>query len=164
MRLAILSTHPIQYHVAWFGPWPHELIWRSTCIIATRPHLRNTLDPVSEWSSIGTYRCSMDTHIRSSRTSPNQLRRSFGGFDTPEVKEIIKSHEFDAVLVNGWHYKSAWQAICPACRQSAVKVIVRGDSHLHTPRNIAKRAVKSFAYRRFIPRFDACLSAAGRVV
>jgi glycosyltransferase involved in cell wall biosynthesis len=83
---------------------------------------------------------------------------NFGGFDTPEVKEIIKSHEYDAVLVNGWHYKSAWQAIY-ACWQSRVKVIVRSDSHLHTPRSIATRAVKSFMYRWFIPRFDACLAA-----
>jgi len=83
---------------------------------------------------------------------------NFGGFDTPEVKEIIKSHEYDAVLVNGWHYMSAWQAIY-ACWQSRVKVIVRSDSHLHTPRSIAKRAVKSFTYRCFIPRFDACLAA-----
>jgi glycosyltransferase involved in cell wall biosynthesis len=30
---------------------------------------------------------------------------------------------------------------------------------LHTPRGIAKRAVKSFTYRWFIPRFDACLAA-----
>jgi glycosyltransferase involved in cell wall biosynthesis len=83
--------------------------------------------------------------------------RGFGGFDTPEIKEIIRRREYDAVLVNGWHYKSAWQAIW-ACWKSKVKVMVRGDSHLHTPRGIAKRAVKSFAYRRFIPRFDACLA------
>lgn len=37
--------------------------------------------------------------------------------------------------------------------------MVRGDSHLHTPRGIAKRAVKSLTYRRFIPHFDACLAA-----
>jgi glycosyltransferase involved in cell wall biosynthesis len=84
----------------------------------------------------------------------------FGGFDTPEIKGIIRRREHDAVLVNGWHYKSAWQAIW-ACWKSKVKVMVRGDSHLHTPRGIMKRAVKSFTYRCFIPRFDACL-AAGR--
>jgi glycosyltransferase involved in cell wall biosynthesis len=82
----------------------------------------------------------------------------FGGFDTPEITEIIRRREYDAVVVNGWHYKSAWQAIW-ACWQSKVKVMVRGDSHLHTPRGIARRAVKSFMYRRFIPRFDACLAA-----
>jgi glycosyltransferase involved in cell wall biosynthesis len=82
----------------------------------------------------------------------------FSGFDTPEIKSIILKGEYDAVLVNGWHYKSAWQAIW-ACWKSEVKVMVRSDSHLHTPRGMAKRAVKSFTYRRFIPRFDACLAA-----
>ena len=81
----------------------------------------------------------------------------FGRFDTPEIKRIIGRREYDAVLVNGWHYKSAWQAIW-ACWKSKVKVMVRGDSHLHTPRGMAKRVSKSFAYRRFIPRFDACLA------
>jgi glycosyltransferase involved in cell wall biosynthesis len=82
----------------------------------------------------------------------------FSGFDTPEIKEIIRRREYDAMLVNGWHYKSAWQAIW-ACWKSKVKVMVRSDSHLHTPRGIAKRVVKAFTYRRFIPRFDACLAA-----
>jgi glycosyltransferase involved in cell wall biosynthesis len=82
---------------------------------------------------------------------------SFGGFDTPEIKEIISDHAYDAVLVNGWHYKSAWQAICAGWR-SRVAVIVRSDSHLHSPRSLATRAVKSLAYKRFIPRFDACLA------
>jgi glycosyltransferase involved in cell wall biosynthesis len=82
----------------------------------------------------------------------------FGGFDTPEIKEIIGRGEYDAVLVNGWHYKSAWQAIW-ACWNSKVKVMARGDSHLYTPLGVAKRVLKAFMYRRFIPRFDACLAA-----
>jgi glycosyltransferase involved in cell wall biosynthesis len=81
----------------------------------------------------------------------------FAGFDTPEIKDIIRRREYDAVLVNGWHYKSAWQAIW-ACWKSGVKVLVRGDSHLHTPRSPLKKLAKSLAYRRFIPRFDACLA------
>ena len=36
--------------------------------------------------------------------------------------------------------------------------MVRGDSHLHTPRGIVKRAAKYLTYRHFIPRFDACLA------
>jgi glycosyltransferase involved in cell wall biosynthesis len=81
----------------------------------------------------------------------------FGTFDTPEIKRIVQRHEYDAVLVNGWHYRSAWQAIL-ACWQSKTKVMVRGDSHLYTPRSMAKRAVKSLSHRCFIPRFDACLA------
>src|SRR6202011_1878949 len=39
-----------------------------------------------------------------------------------------------------------------------VRVMVRGDSHLKTPRGIAKRVIKPLTYRHFIPRFDACLA------
>jgi glycosyltransferase involved in cell wall biosynthesis len=62
------------------------------------------------------------------------------------------------VLVNGWHYKSAWQAIWAAW-QSDVRVFVRGDSHLHSLRSRSVRLTKLVAYRRFVPRFDACLAA-----
>ena len=96
------------------------------------------------------------TFLKNVASSPGHGK--FGGFDTPEIKEIIQRCKYDAVLVNGWHYKSAWQAIW-ACWQSQVKVMVRGDSHLHTPRSLAKRTLKALAYRRFIPRFDACLAA-----
>jgi glycosyltransferase involved in cell wall biosynthesis len=96
------------------------------------------------------------TFLKNVADSPGHGR--FSGFDTPEIKEIIRRREHDAMLVNGWHYKSAWQAIW-ACWGSKTKVMVRGDSHLHTPRGITKRAVKSFTYRHFIPRFDACLAA-----
>ena len=44
------------------------------------------------------------------------------------------------------------------CWQANVKVLVRSDSHLHTPRGAAKRAVKNLTHRYFIPRFDACLA------
>ena len=68
-----LLSVPTRSNITWHGfePWPHVLIWISTCITATRPHLRNTLELDSEWSSIGIYRCLMDTHIHSCRTSPN---------------------------------------------------------------------------------------------
>jgi glycosyltransferase involved in cell wall biosynthesis len=81
----------------------------------------------------------------------------FGGFDTPEIGKFIREKKYDAVLVNGWNYKSAWQATWAAW-QSGVKVLVRGDSHLLTERTAAQRAVKWLVYRRFIPRFDACLA------
>ncbi|HKP46614.1 MAG TPA: glycosyltransferase family 4 protein [Pyrinomonadaceae bacterium] len=76
--------------------------------------------------------------------------------DTPELTEIIKRHKYDAVIVAGWHYKSAWQAI-RACWKSQTPVMVRSDSHLHSNRSGVKSVGKWPFYRWFIPRFDACL-------
>ena len=39
------------------------------------------------------------------------LLKKFSGLDTPQIREVIEQESFDAVLVNGWHYKSAWQTM-----------------------------------------------------
>ena len=158
-KLAIISTHPIQYHSAWFralashGGLDFRVYY---CHQATPREQANAGFGVEfDWDVplLDGYPYGF---LKNVAHSPGP--GSFGGFDTPEIKGIIQRHECDAMLVNGWHYKSAWQAIW-ACWRSNVKVMVRGDSHLHTPRGIAKQAVKSLTYRRFIPRFDACLAA-----
>lgn len=157
-RLAVISTHPIQYHAGWFralAAHPGLDIHVYYCHQATpREQARAGFGVEFDWD-VPLLEGYKYTFLKNVAASPGHGR--FGGFDTPEIKEIIRRREYDSVLVNGWHYKSAWQAIL-ACWKSKVKVLVRGDSHLHTPRGIAKRAIKSFTYRRFIPRFDACLA------
>ncbi len=81
---------------------------------------------------------------------------SFGGLDTPETSDIIKKENYDAVIVNGWHYKSAWQAMW-ACWRTGTPVMARSDSHLHTSRTAVKRAAKWPFYRWFISKLAACL-------
>ena len=158
-KLAVISTHPIQYHSLWFQAMASrpELDLRVYyCHQATpREQAGAGFGVEFDWD-VPLLEGYPYNFLKNVADSPGEGK--FGGFDTPEIKEIIRRHEYDAVLVNGWHYKSAWQAIW-ACWKSKVKVMVRGDSHLHTPRGTAKRAVKSFTYRCFIPRFDACLAA-----
>src|SRR5713226_5390457 len=79
----------------------------------------------------------------------------FAGIDTPEIATIVKEENFDAVIVNGWNYKSAWQAM-RACWRTKTPVMVRSDSHLHTERSLPKKAAKLPLYRWFIPKVDAC--------
>ena len=154
-----MSTHPIQYHSAWFRAMasrPGLDIHVYYCHQATpREQAGAGFGVEFDWD-VPLLAGYPYTFLKNVADSPGHGR--FGGFDTPEIKAIIRRREYDAMLVNGWHYKSAWQAIW-ACWRSKAKVMVRGDSHLHTPRGITKRAVKSFTYRRFIPRFDACLAA-----
>jgi glycosyltransferase involved in cell wall biosynthesis len=82
----------------------------------------------------------------------------FSGLDTPEIRNLIEEEKFDAVMVNGWHYKSAWQTM-RACWKTKTPVMMRSDSHLHTDRSGVKRAAKWPLYRWFIPKLDACLAA-----
>lgn len=79
----------------------------------------------------------------------------FGGLDTPEISDIVKGETFDAVIINGWNYKSAWQTM-RACWRTETPVMVRGDSHLHTERSLPKKLAKLPLYRWFIPKVDGC--------
>jgi glycosyltransferase involved in cell wall biosynthesis len=81
----------------------------------------------------------------------------FSGLDTPEVSQILSQRRYDAVLVSGWHYKSAWQAI-RACWDQRIPLMVRSDSHLYTQRHRVKTLVKALPYRWFISKLDACLA------
>ncbi len=157
-KLAVISTHPIQYHSAWF----RAMASRSEldlhvyyCHQATpREQADAGFGVEFDWD-VPLLEGYPYTFLKNVAPLPGHGR--FSGFDTPEIEEIIRRRGYDAILVNGWHYKSAWQAIW-ACWTSKVKVMVRSDSHLHTPRGRAKRAFKFLTYRRFIPRFDACLA------
>jgi glycosyltransferase involved in cell wall biosynthesis len=157
-RLAILSTHPIQYHSAWFralAAHPDLDVHVYYCHKATpQEQARAGFGVEFDWD-VPLLTGYQHSFLRNVADPPGNSR--FRGFDTPDIKDIIRRREYDAVLVNGLHYKSAWQAIW-SCWQSKVKVMVRGDSHLHTPRSILLRLAKSLVYRRFIPRFDACLA------
>ena len=155
--LGLLSTHPIQYHSAWFralAAQPELDFHVYYCHKASPAEQADAGFGVEfDWDVplLDGYACSFLTNVAGPR------RSEFGRFDTPEIKGIIRRRKHDAMLIVGWNYKSAWQAIW-ACWQAKAKVLVQSDSHLHTPRSVAKRAIKSLTYGRFIPRFDACLA------
>lgn len=158
-RLAILSTHPIQYHAPWFramSAHPDLDIHVYFCHKATpEEQARAGFGVAFDWD-VPLLDGYPNTLLRNVAQRPGH--GSFGGFDTPEISDIIRQRQHDAVLVNGWNYKSAWQAIWAAW-QSGVKVLARGDSHLHAFKSLPVRATKLLLYRRFIPRLDACLAA-----
>src|SRR6266542_5858090 len=133
-RLAIISTHPIQYHGAWFrrlASAPELSIEAFYCHNAT----------AREQADAG-FGVEFDWDVSLLDSYPHRFLQNvascpgiagFRGLDTPEIKDIIAHERFDAVMINGWHYKSAWQAM-RACWRSGTPVMVRSDSHLHTER------------------------------
>lgn len=157
-RLAVLSTHPIQYHAPWFrglAAHPDLRVHVYFCHKASpQEQARAGFGVEFDWD-IDLLAGYPHSFLQNIAEPPGHGR--FGGFDTPEIAAIIRSRQYDAVLVNGWNYKSAWQAIWAAW-QSGVKVFVRGDSHLHFDRSHTLKLTKLIAYRRFVPRFDACLA------
>jgi glycosyltransferase involved in cell wall biosynthesis len=156
-RLAILTTHPIQYHGTWFrrlAAQPNLDIEVLYCHHATAKEQADAGFGVEfDWdvSLLDGYR-----HRFLKNVAPVPGIGGFNGLDTPEIKEIIARERFDAVMINGWHYKSAWQAM-RGCWKTNTPVMVRSDSHLHTERSGLKRAGKWPFYRWFISKLDACL-------
>jgi len=157
MRLAILTTHPIQYHAPWFRKMaaePRLDIEVFYCHKATaKDQAKAGFGVEFDWdiSLFDGYPFRFLNNI-----SPEPGVSAFRGLDTPEIKNIIERERFDAVMVNGWHYKSAWQTM-RACWKTKTPVMVRSDSHLHAPRSLVKRIGKRPFYSWFISRLDACL-------
>jgi glycosyltransferase involved in cell wall biosynthesis len=157
-RLAILNTHPIQYHSGWFrelAAHPDLQVHVYYCHRPTAQEQANAGFGVAFDWDIDLLTGYPHSFLKNVADPPGRGR--FAGFDTPEIKSVLRGGKYDAVLINGWHYKSAWQAIW-TCWQSKMKVMVRSDSHLQTPRSLPVSLAKSFVYPRFIPRFDACLA------
>ena len=155
-RLAILATHPIQYQAPWFRALAAEPGFDLKvfyCHTAT-PQEQATAGFGLELN----WDISLDgyPHQFLQNVAPRPSLHTFNGIDTPDIKEIVIKEKFDAVIVNGWHYKSAWQAMW-ACWKTKTPIMARSDSHLHTERSFTKKAAKRPFYSWFIPKLDACL-------
>lgn len=157
-KIAILTTHPIQYQAPWFRA------------LASHPELDlqvffcHKATPKEQAEAGFGVEFDWDINLLDGypyRFLKNVARKpslsNFTGLDTPEIVDVIERNGYDAVLVNGWHYKSAWQAL-RVCWRIGTPAMVRGDSHLKTKRHLLKRALKWYLYSAFIPKFDACLA------
>jgi glycosyltransferase involved in cell wall biosynthesis len=156
VRLTIITTHPIQYQTPWFralAEHPEIDLEVLYCHRATPQEQASAgFDVEFDWdvSLLDGYK-----HRFLQNIARKPSLNGFAGLDTPEIASIVKQEHFDAVIVNGWNYKSAWQAM-RACWRTKTPVMVRSDSHLHTERSLTKRAAKLPLYRWFIPKVDAC--------
>ena len=155
MRLVIVASHPIQYQAPLF----RELARRMDVEVffAHRPSER---DQAAAGFDVG-FTWDVDllagySHTFLENVSAQPSLEQFTGCDTPAVGSLLARGRFDALLVMGWHLKCFWQAIWGA-KRARIPVMVRGDSHLETPRNLVKRAGKAAVYPLALRVFDAAL-------
>ncbi|MGE0704376.1 MAG: glycosyltransferase family 4 protein, partial [Vicinamibacterales bacterium] len=150
-----VASHPIQYQ----APWYRELAKVLDLEVFfcheqdAQGHADAGFGVPFEWDVplLEGYR---HRWLRNVSSTPGVSR--FSGCDTPEIAGVLATGGFDACIVNGWYLKSYVQAI-RACRRAGIKVLVRGDSHLRTPRSTVKSALKYLPYRWFLGRIDAHL-------
>jgi glycosyltransferase involved in cell wall biosynthesis len=156
-RLAIVATHPIQYHAPWYrglvadGRLQIKVFF---CHNATPQQQASAGFGVPfEWD-VPLLEGYEYEFLKNVAAQPGTS--SFSGLDVPGIGRVLRNGDFDAVLVNGWNYKAAWQTIW-AAKQLGLPVLTRGDSHLHTPRSGLKNWVKEISYPLMLRAFDGFL-------
>jgi len=156
MHLAVVASHPIQYH----APLYRELARRLDLTVFFA-HRATPADQAKAGFGVK-FEWDNDLLTGFDYAFLNNVARHagidrFGGCDTPDIATKLVEGRVDAVLVQGWHLKSYLQAAF-AAKRLRLPVLARGDSHLHTPRSI----VKTVIYRPFLRLFDAGLYAGRR--
>lgn len=153
MRVAVVTTHPIQYQV----PWLQKLAAREG--IELQVFFAMLPDLVEQGREFGVafawdlpllegYKY---TVLENRAKSPSLT--SFNGCDTPQIYREIRRGRFDAVIVNGWVVKTCLQALL-ACRLSGTPCIVRGEANGLRPRAFWKRRL----HRMLLSQYSAYLS------
>lgn len=154
-RVAIVASHPIQYQAPWFQALAG--VCDLTVFFCHRQdadgQARAGFGVAFDWDVplLDGYRFEWLENVAA---DPGVER--FAGCDTPSVEAGLALGDFDACIVNGWYLKSYVQAI-RACRRLGVPLLMRGDSHLNSPRPLVWRAAKYLPYRWLVSRADAHL-------
>lgn len=155
VRLAILSSHPIQFQAPLFRE-----ISRHIDVTVFFAH-RATPDQQGAAGFQTNFDWDVDllqgyAHSFLSNVARDPGVHRFAGCDTPEIGKRLSDGRFNALLIMGWQLKAYWQGIWAAKRRR-ISVLVRGDSQLSTPRGLAKRLGKSAIYPLLLRTFDAAL-------
>lgn len=155
MRLAIVTSHPIQYQAPMFRRLAQlvDLTVFYACRATPADQASAGFGVAFDWDvDLTSGFEARDLHNVALKPGPSH----FAGCDTPEIGARLREGKYDAVLVLGWHLKTHLQTIA-AAKLQRLPLLVRGDSQLGTPRSLLKRWVKELVYRPGLRLFDAAL-------
>ncbi|MFN3890337.1 MAG: glycosyltransferase family 4 protein [Beijerinckiaceae bacterium] len=155
MRLAVLTSHPIQYYAPLF-----RHLARRVDLHVFYSHRPSSAEQSAAGFGVP-FAWDVDlvsgyahTFLENVSASPSVSR--FHGCDTPDISARLSDGRFDAVLTLGWHLKSLVQGIW-AAKRLGIPVLVRGDSQVLTQRSALKRWLKTLTYPGLLRAFDAAL-------
>lgn len=152
MKLAFVTSHPIQYQVPVFRHLESFDDIDFHVLFAMLP------DAAAQGAGFGVefewdipllegYSYSVLDNV-----SANPRVTHFGGCDTPGIINELRDREIDAVVVNGWVVKTCLQTL-RACKKLKIPCIVRGEANHLRPRPWWKKLLQ----RQLVRRFDAYL-------
>ncbi len=152
IRIAFVTSHPIQYQVPVFRCLTQTPGIDLTVLYAMLP------DSATQGAGFGV---SFEWDIPLlegynyrvlKNVSANPGVTHFGGCDTPEIADVLKELKIEAVVVNGWVVKTCLQAL-RAAKKLRVPCIVRGEAN-----NLRKRPLwKRLPQRLLVRKYDAVL-------
>lgn len=160
LRLAVVASHPVQYQAPWYRALSAMVDLRVFFAhrITAADHARAGFGVEFEWDTPLLEGYAFEW-LENVSVSPSLDR--FRGCDTPAIRTVLVKEAYDAVVVNGWHLLSYWQAI-RAARRAGIPVLVRGDSQLVSSRGQLRRAVKRVVYPYLLRSFETCLAVGQR--
>ena len=141
-RLAVLSTHPIQYLTPFYRHLSRHPKIDLTVFFYTdwglKPYKDEWFGQVVKWDIplIDDYKCKF---LRNFNLVPKPS--SFFGVISPGIIKELKDGNFDAVLVHGWSRFTDWIAMLTAFA-SSIPVLVRGESNLISKISFWKNCIK----------------------
>jgi glycosyltransferase involved in cell wall biosynthesis len=154
-RLAVLTSHPIQYYAPLF-----RALAKVVDLHVLFAHHATPAEQAN--AGFGTpFTWDVDLTSGYAHSFLENVARQPGtdrflGCDTPGIGQRLHEGRFQVLLVLGWHLKAYLQGIL-AAKRLGIPVMVRGDSQLKTPRSPLKKALKSLAYPWLLRLFDAAL-------
>jgi glycosyltransferase involved in cell wall biosynthesis len=160
VRLAVLTSHPIQYYAPLFRALAQVVDLHVLFAHRTTPEeqARAGFGTPFAWD-VDLTSGYAHSFVKNVARWPGTDR--FLGCDTPSIEQHLRDGRFQVLLVLGWHLKAYLQGVL-AAKRLGIPVMVRGDSQLETPRSPLKKALKSLAYPRLLRLFDAALCVGQR--
>lgn len=152
MKLAIITSHPIQYYAPWFkylALTKLELkvfyLWDFGITEQVDPNFGKSIKwdiPLLEGYDY--------QFIPNSSSNPGT--HNFWGLQNPSLVEQVSKYNPDVVMLIGYNYASLYRFIWQ-WQKTKIPLIFRGDSHILSPRTEwtrnLRRAFISFIYRHF---------------
>ncbi len=155
-KLAIVSSHPIQYYAPWFRHIAEHMAFDLRVFYLWDFGVKETHDrgfgESFEWDVplLDGY-----DHEFVPNRSAAPGTSSFRGLDNPGLADRLAAWRPDAVLL--MNYNSLTVARFMARRDRSVPLLFRGDSHRLVPPSGPKARIKAFGTSRFLKRMKACL-------
>lgn len=157
IKLVIISTHPIQYHIPWYQGIAADGRIDLKVYYAVIPDAQQQsvgFNVPFQWDipMLEGYRWQLLPNVAK---SPGL--GCFSACDVPNISDYFHSDRPDAVLLTGWHSKVLLQALWTA-RRLRIPCIVRGESNIMRPRATWKKLL----HRLLLCNYDRFL-AIGRL-